>query len=116
MAEAIDPLQLKLAKLMGDDELFAATVKPAVAPPPAQETQFQGNPFEDILSKAVDALQGVSRTEANANQLISNYVAGRADLQDVMVATSKMNLTIQFAVTIVTQAVTTFKEITQMQV
>jgi len=73
------------------------------------------NPFEDVLSKAVDALNGVSQTEFTANNLMNNYIAGTAELSDVMVATSKMNIAVQMAVTVITTAVSTFKEITSMQ-
>jgi flagellar hook-basal body complex protein FliE len=74
------------------------------------------NPFEEVLSRAVDSLNGVSQTEFTANNLINQYVAGRAELSDVMVATSKMNIAVQMAVTVITTAVSTFKEITQRQI
>ena len=60
------------------------------------------NPFEDVLSRAVDALEDVSSTEFRANALINDYVAGRAELSDVMVATSKMSIAVQLAVTVIT--------------
>ena len=73
------------------------------------------NAFEDILGKAVDALNGVSQAEFTANDLISKYVAGSAELSDVMVATSKMSIAVQLAVTVVNSAVSSFKELTSMQ-
>lgn len=74
------------------------------------------NPFDDVLSKAVDALNGVSQTEYTANDMINKYIAGQAELSDVMLATSKMNIAVQLAVTVITTAVSTFQQITQMQV
>jgi flagellar hook-basal body complex protein FliE len=84
--------------------------------PKLSRAPLTGNIFEDVLSKAVEALEKVSNTEFYANQLIEKYIAGEADMQDVMVATSKMSLMVQLAVTTVTTAVNTFTEITQMQV
>jgi flagellar hook-basal body complex protein FliE len=48
--------------------------------------------------------------------LIDQYVKGQADLQDVMIASSKASVLIQMAVTTINLAVTTFKEITAIQV
>jgi flagellar hook-basal body complex protein FliE len=75
-----------------------------------------GNIFDQMLGRAVDALNNVSEAEMNANRLIDGYVAGKVELSDVMVATSKMNVAVQLAVTTITTAVSTFKEITQIQV
>jgi len=119
MVEGIDPLHMRLAQLMGDDPLLAQApvAPPSVGVPAAPEgVKFTGSPFEDVLSRAIDALEGVSKSEARANQLIDRYVRGEADLQDVMLETSKMSIMVQLAVTTVNLAVTTFKEITQMQI
>ena len=77
---------------------------------------FSGNPFEEVLSKAVDALNKVSATEFHANQMIDKYLAGEVDMAEAMIATSKMSIMVQFAVTTINTAVTTFKEVTQMQI
>ncbi len=81
---------------------------------PARGNPLADNPFEAVFSRAVDALEGVSSVEFTANDLISKYIAGEADLADVMIATSKMSIAVQLAVTTITTAVSTFKEITQM--
>lgn len=111
MVESIDPISLKLAQILGEDEIQPA--RPSIVPKGAE---FPTNPFEDILGKAVDALEGVSRQEFRTNQLIDQYVRGEADLQDVMVESSKTSIIVQLAVTTITTAVNTFKEITQMQI
>jgi len=72
--------------------------------------------FDQVLGRAVDALDSVSQTEMNANRLIDDYIAGKVELSDVMIATSKMTIAVQLAVTTITNAVSTFKEITQMQI
>jgi flagellar hook-basal body complex protein FliE len=121
MAEAIDPIsiEMKLAQILGDDFLAQAPTAapgPTPAAEPAGRTEFSGNMFEDILSQAISALEGVSRTEIYANQLVGRYLKGEVDLKDVMVAQAKMSIMVQLAVTTVNSAVNTFKEITGMQI
>ena len=125
MVEAINPVsaELRLAQLLGEDDLLAqappAPAAPAAAAPaPAAgaEAAFPGSAFEDILSQAIESLNSVSRSEIYANQLAEKYARGEVELQDVMVAQSKMSIMVQLAVTTVNAAVTTFKEITQMQI
>jgi len=124
MIEGIDPVraEMRLAQLLGDDFLAQLPSAPAAASPmspaPAAGSgvNFTGNAFEDVLSKAVEALEGVSKSEIYANQMVEKYARGEADLQDVMVAQSKTSVMVQLAVTTVNAAVGTFKEITQMQI
>ena len=118
MIQSIDPAQLRLAQLLGENDNIGqiAQVDPSLVSEKSTDIQGAGSPFEAILSKAVDALSNISKTEAHANLLIDKYVHGQADLQDVMVATSKATVMIQMAVTTINLAVNTFKEITQMQV
>ena len=87
-----------------------------VAPAASPSSVQGGNIFDVVLGRAVDALNSVSETEINANKLIDEYVAGRAELSDVMLATSKMTIAVQLAVTTITSAVSSFKEITQMPI
>ena len=121
MAEQISPLsssELRLAQLLGDDYLAQADPVSQVnqAATPAGETEFRGSIFEDVLSKAIDSLNGVSRQERYANQMIEKYLRGEVDIHNVMIAQSKSSIMMQLAVTTVNTAVTTFKEITQMQI
>ena len=101
MAERIEPI--KLSQLAPPVEKATAVAKP-------------GNVFDEVLGKAIDALNGVSEVELTANQLIDDYAVGKAELSDVMVATAKMTVAVQLAVTAITSAVNTFKEITQMPI
>ncbi|MFH1347811.1 MAG: flagellar hook-basal body complex protein FliE [Candidatus Margulisiibacteriota bacterium] len=121
MAEQISPIgaEMRLAQILGDDYLAHAAqpaAGPAAAAEPAGRTEFSGNPFEDVLSRAIESLNGVSRSEIYANQLIDKYMRGEVELHQVMMAQSKMSIMVQLAVTTVNSAVTTFKEITQMQI
>ena len=104
MAEAISPINI--AALEGDTMNVSSSPK----------VSFSGNPFEDILNRAVSSLEDVSQTEFYADKLINQYIQGQADVADVMMATSKMNIMVQLAVSVVNSAVSTFKEVTQMQV
>ena len=94
-------------------QVAGALDKPAVKS--AAPTQ-PGNIFDQMLGRAVDALNNVSESEWNANKLIDGYVAGKVELSDVMVATAKMNVAVQLAVTTITTAVSTFKEVTQISI
>jgi flagellar hook-basal body complex protein FliE len=128
MIAAIGPLtaEERLAQLVGGSEYGgdflaqAPTISPAapaaLPAPGVGQTGLTGNAFEDILNKSIEALNGVSRTETYANQMIEKYLHGQADLQDVMVAQSKMSVMTTLAVTTVNTAVNTFKEITQIQI
>ncbi len=128
MVNSIDPVraEMRLDQLLAEDDLFAqvapgTVAAPAAAAPAAQPAvqgtalNLSGNAFEDILSKAIESLNGVSQTENYANQMVERYARGEADLMEVMVAQSKMNIAAQMAITTVNTAVSTFKEITQMQ-
>jgi flagellar hook-basal body complex protein FliE len=121
MVQPINPVQaeLRLAQILGDDYLAQApqgVAAPAVPAAPGGTVEFSGNMFEDVLAKSIEALNGVSQTEMHANQLIQGYLRGEVELHDVMLAQSKMSIMVQLAVTTVNAAVTSFKEITQMQV
>lgn len=121
MAEPISPInaELKLAQILGDDFLVQAPQPGAGITPAAEpggKVEFAGNPFDDVLAKAIEALDGVSKSEIYANQMIDKYLLGKVELQEVMVAQAKMSLVVQLAVTTINTVVNTFKELTQMQI
>lgn len=108
-----------------DPRLIAQILGPGEEVPVAETTQqapatapltTSNNTFDSIFNKAVDSLEGVSKLEQNSDVLMNQYMQGKAELSDVMIATAKMNLAVQLAVTTLTSAVNTFKEITQMQI
>jgi len=102
MIDPIDPLLLSQVEAPRE-----------AAPVPTGST---GSVFDDILGKAIETLNDVSKTEFTANNLIDEYTVGKAELSDVMIATAKMSIAVQLAVTAITSAVNTFKEITQMAI
>lgn len=121
----IDPVlaDLRLSQLLAEDELLAQAPQMPAAPSPlnpapaqATATEFTGNAFEDVLARTVKSLEGVSQSEAFANQLVEKYIKGEVDLQEVMVAQSKVSVMVQLAVTTINNSVNTFKELTAMQV
>ena len=125
MVQGIDPIsaEQRLSQLLGEDELFAqapvapgAGITPTAAAPAAENVNFSGNMFDDILSKTIQSLENVSRSEVYANNLVSGYVKGEVELQEVMAAQAKMSIMVQMAVTTINSAVNTFKEVTQMQI
>ncbi|MFH1541844.1 MAG: flagellar hook-basal body complex protein FliE [bacterium] len=117
MAE-IQPVspELRLEQLLGNDSLMDISPVTGGEANVAAKVNFTGNPFEDFMSKAIEALEGVSEVEVKTNQMIDGYLRGEVELHQVMIAQSKMSIMMQLAVTTINAAVTTFKEITQMQV
>jgi flagellar hook-basal body complex protein FliE len=103
-------MPIQLAQVAGE-----TPVAPTAAPGATGPVEG-GNIFDDMLGRAMEALNSVSESELNANKLIDLYVQGKAELSDVMLATSKMTIAVQLAVTAVTTAVSSFKEITSMSI
>ncbi|MFC1517669.1 flagellar hook-basal body complex protein FliE [Candidatus Margulisiibacteriota bacterium] len=73
-------------------------------------------PFQQILDNSLGALENISRMEEKANVYMQEYVRGNVSMEDVLIEATKMQLAMELAITMVNQAVTTFKEVQQMQV
>ncbi len=115
MVESLNRIDPNLvAQILGPGETIPATNVPNEEQKPL-ELQKKIT-FDDILQRAVGSLEEVSKIENDANLLIQQYTEGKADISDVMIATAKMNLSVQLAVAVVTSVVNTFKEMTQMQI
>lgn len=116
MVEQISPIgaEMRLAQLLGDD--YLAQVPETSPNLEAKPLKLKSNIFEDALSKAIESLNGISRAEIHANELIDKYTRGEVELHEVMMAQSKLSIMVQLAVTTINSAVTTFKEVTQMQI
>jgi flagellar hook-basal body complex protein FliE len=111
--------EIRLAQILGDDYIApnASAVNDTSLANPEIKTEASGsNMFDDILSRAIKSLDGVSRSENYANELIDKYVRGEAQMHEVMIAQSKASIEVNLAVTVINAAVTSFKEITQLQV
>ena len=115
MSESINKIPANmLAQILGTEDVSSSNItNPSGGDIGVADSK---SPFDTLLNKAVDALEGVSNMESSTNALINSYIQGNAELSDVMIATAKLNLMVQLATTTVTSAVNTFKEITQMQV
>ncbi len=48
-------------------------------------------PFQMLLDNAAQALAGVSKMEEESNSLMKKYVAGEAQIDDVVYSTTKLN-------------------------
>ena len=114
MPEPIAPITsvAEAAKLFGDDFLAEASMAQGAAAGVPQTS----DPFQVVFDNVLKSLEGVSAAENRADVLTEAFVAGKVDTPDVMIAMAKANLAVQFAVTTVTTAVNTFKELTQIQI
>jgi flagellar hook-basal body complex protein FliE len=73
-------------------------------------------PFHTVLEEATEALQGISNIEFEANRLTDQYLKGKASIEEVMMATAKLNMAMSFALSVVSTSVQTFKEIQQIPI
>lgn len=79
----------------------------------AERTKNDGVDFTDYIMKAID---NVSNTEKEANKLGEMLAVGEVDnLQEVMVASEKANLTLSFAIEVRNKVLTAYNEINRMQ-
>ncbi len=72
--------------------------------------------FDDMLSQMVDSLNSVSAADDKANKLMADYLQGKASLTETMTTSAQSAVMIQLAVTILNQAVASFKEVLSMQI
>lgn len=113
----IQPVSLDLAKAgLMDNDLMAMNVMSRTDIPASNGLALKSDPFQTVFDQAIHSLGDVSGLEQTADALAEKFMAGKADIPEVMIAMSKANLAVQFAVTTVTSAVNTFKEITQIQI
>jgi len=118
---SIDPVaaDLRLTQLLNDDP-FSSDVKVSqVSANQEAKSPFMTsneNAFDSMLSKAIDSLNSVSQYEKQANDLVTKFTRGEADISQVMIAQSKAGIQVQFAVTTVNAVVNTLKEVTQLQI
>lgn len=71
-------------------------------------------PLQMFLNKAVLALDNISRQEFRVNNLITDFIEGRVNEDEVVVETAKFNLQMTMIVSIIQTAVQEFKQITQI--
>ncbi|NQY74438.1 MAG: hypothetical protein HRT90_06710 [Candidatus Margulisbacteria bacterium] len=68
-------------------------------------------PFQLLMDHAVSAFASLSSMEAENNRLIKRYLRGKATVDEVSVSTSKLNLAMQLATTVLTTSVQTFTQL-----
>ncbi len=113
---AIDPItSLNLV-----NNLKTNTVEEVVSPknvePLLRKEGLHVTPFQQFLDQAVEALQGISNIEFKANDLSQQYIEGTASVEDAVFSTSKLNMAMSLATSVVNSSIQTFKEIQQIQV
>jgi hypothetical protein len=81
-----------------------------------QSTRLEVTPFQLFLDRAVDSLESISQMEHRVNELTQQYIEGKVSIDEVSMETTKLNLAITFATTVITTASQTFKEFTQMAI
>jgi flagellar hook-basal body complex protein FliE len=76
-----------------------------------------GAASEDFSAMFSNALESVSATERNADQMVSALAAGEdVQLSDVAIATTEATLAVNLLVTIRDQAVQAYQQIANMQI
>ncbi len=86
------------------------------ATPVPQVVDFEKSPFTYFMTGAVEALQQASNAEFRTNKIIGEYLQGVGSVEDVMLATNELTISMSVATTVITTAVQTFKEIQQMPI
>lgn len=80
------------------------------------ELALHKNIFKTALDKAVESLNAISEQERGSEKLITDYIHGKAGLDETMIEIEKANLGINLALTVINTSIQTFKEIMQMPV
>jgi len=119
-------LERKRAKKIVDDQMsldkvdraymaqFNAGVADNAEFAPAKEMNIV--PLQIFLDNAIKSLERVSQQEFRVNDLMDGFVKGEVSEDEVVLETSKLNLSISMVTTIMQSAVQTFKEIQQIPV
>ena len=73
-------------------------------------------PLQVFMDNTIRALNRISQQELRVNDLIEQFVDGKITEDEVILETTKLNLSMSMITTIVQSAVQTFKEIQQIPV
>lgn len=73
-------------------------------------------PFEKFLDAAVQHLNELSGQELSASAAVQDYVKGKSSLEDAVFAMNELTTSVQLANQVLSTAVSTFREIEQMQI
>ena len=78
--------------------------------------KMEVTPFQVFIDRAISGLESISELEFHVNDLIERYTQGKASIDEVTIETSKLNIAVSFASSVLTSATQTLKEITGMQI
>eukprot|EP01047_Picozoa_sp_COSAG01_P011785 COSAG01_NODE_519_length_16012_cov_4.344058_13_plen_196_part_00 len=73
-------------------------------------------PFQYFTDQAMKSLKDISDQEFRVNDLMQKYVEKKVSIEEVSIETTKLNLSIAFATTVITTAAQTLKEFVSMQI
>ena len=80
------------------------------------DSELSITPLQFFSDAAIKALQEISNQEFHVNDLMQQYIDGKATIEEVSIETTKLNLAISFASTVISTASQTFKELISMQI
>jgi len=81
--------------------------------PAAEATPSSGSPFKDVLSSAIQDVEG---SHAEANQSIARFLSGEGDdLHATILATQRADLELQMFLQVRNKVVSAYQEIMKMQ-
>lgn len=89
----------------------AAQGNPYLAPRAVQNT-----PFQFFIEKSLDYFRKVSGMEMKTDQLMVDYIEGRATIEELTIEKAKVSVAISFGVTILQQVTNAFNEIKNMSI
>lgn len=73
-------------------------------------------PFQYFSEIALNSLSKISNEEFRVNDLMKKFVDGEVSIEAVSIETTRLNLSIALATTVITTASQTFKEFVSMQI
>jgi flagellar hook-basal body complex protein FliE len=84
-----------------------------LAPPEASPTEASGSPFKDVLSSAINEVEG-ART--NANESVQRFLSGEGeDLHSTILASQRADLEFQMFLQVRNKVVSAYQEVMKMQ-
>ncbi len=81
-----------------------------------REQVVESSPFSMVFAGIVRAMDDISKMEKKTNDLIQRYVDRKASVEEVTMATAKLNVSITLLSTVMSSLSQSFKELQNMQV
>ncbi|MBO9597441.1 MAG: flagellar hook-basal body complex protein FliE [Cohnella sp.] len=83
---------------------------------PAERKTTPAEATESFASFLKQAIDGVAAQEANVHKINDQFIIGQADVNDVMIAASKAELSLSLVTQVRNKVVEAYQEIMRMQV